>query len=79
MKIKHSVVTDDKEANELYGIVTDICLAPYPTVEEQDMAIMACKHTFKHELDKLVWKAFEVGFKIGENNANIKDADMYDA
>jgi hypothetical protein len=79
MKVKHSVETEDMEANELYRMVTDICLASYTTVEEQNIAIIAGKHTFKHELDKLVLKAFEVGYKIGDNNANIKDAAMYDA
>ena len=79
MKIKHSVVTEDMEADELYSMVTALCLAPYPTVEEQNMAIVAGKHTFKHELDELILKAFDVGCKIGMNNANIKDAAMYDA
>jgi hypothetical protein len=79
MKIKHSVETDDREAGELYNMVTGLCLAIYPTVEEQDMAIIAGQHAFKQELDKLILKAFDVGFKIGDNTANIKDAAMYDA
>lgn len=79
MKVKHSVETEDLEAEVLYSMVTAICLAPYPTVEEQNMAIVAGKHTFKDELDELVLKAFDVGFKIGMNNANVKDAAMYDA
>lgn len=79
MKIKHSVETEDMEAEVLYSMVTALCLAPYPTVEEQNMAIVEGKHTFKHELDQLVLKSFDVGFKIGMNNANVKDAAMYDA
>jgi hypothetical protein len=79
MKVKHSVETEDVEADLLYNMVTAICLAPYPTVEEQNAAILAAKLEFKTKLDELVLKAFKVGCKIGKKKADITDAAMYDA
>lgn len=79
MKVKHSVETEDMEVDMLYSMVTAICLAPYPTVEEQNAAIIAGKESFKTKLDELVLKAFKVGCKIGKKKADVTDAAMYDA
>lgn len=79
MKIKHSVETEDEEVSLLYDMVTSICLAPYPTVEEQNAAIIAGKIAFKKALDELVLKSFKVGCKIGKKKADVTDATMYDA
>lgn len=77
MKVKHSVVTDDMECADLYTIATTVCLATYPTVEEQNAAIMAAKDAFKVKLDELVAKAFKLGSKIGKKSADATDTAMY--
>lgn len=79
MKVRHSIETEDVEADMLYNMVTSICLASYSTVEEQSAAIMAAKLVFKTKLDELVLKAFKVGTKIGKKKADVSDSAMYDA
>lgn len=77
MKVKHSVMTDDKECSDLYVIATTACLATYTTIEEQNAAILAAQNIFKTKLDELVLKAFKIGKKMGKKSSDTMDTTMY--
>ena len=61
MEIKHWVETTENEASDLYMHAITIATASYPTVEEQDAAILAAMPHFKSALDDLVSVAYELG------------------
>lgn len=63
MEIKHWVETSEKEAGDLYMMAVAVATATYPTVEEQDAAILAAMPAFKSALDDLVCEAFKLGIK----------------
>lgn len=77
MKVKHSVMTEDSECADLYVIATTACLATYPTIEEQNAAILAARDVFKTKLDDLVLKAFKIGKKMGKKSSDTMDTAMY--
>jgi len=77
MKVKHTVETNDAEVDVLYSMVSSICLATYPTVEEQNAAVVAGKVAFKKALDDLVAKAFKCGTKLGKKSSDTMDTEMY--
>jgi len=61
MKVNHWVETTDQEASDLYMMAISIATASYPTVEEQDAAILTAMPHFKTVLDDLVSQAFKLG------------------
>ena len=63
MEIKHWVETTEPEANELYMMAITTATTSYPSVEEQDAAILAEMVSFKSKLDELVSEAFALGHK----------------
>lgn len=62
MKVNHWVETTEQEASDLYMHAITIAKASYPTVEEQDMAILEAMPHFKAALDDLVSQAFKLGY-----------------
>ena len=79
MKVKHSIETEPAECDMLYGMVTSVCLAAYPSTEAQTEALMSAKMVFKAKLDEYVARAFAVGQRVGKNKADSKDSSMYEA
>ena len=77
MKVKHTVETNDAEVETLYSMVSGICLATYPTMEEQTAAVVAGKVSFKNALDELIAKAFKIGTKMGKKSSDTMDTEMY--
>lgn len=63
MEIKHWVETTEEEANELYMIAIKTATATYPSMEEQDAAILAEMPAFKSKLDEFVSEAYVLGNK----------------
>jgi hypothetical protein len=63
MEIKHWVETSEQEAGELYMMAIAVATATYPTVEEQDSAILKAMPDFKSRLDDLISMAYELGRK----------------
>ena len=77
MKVRHTVETNDSEVEALYSMVSGICLATYPSVEEQTAAVVAGKVAFKSALDELIAKAFKIGTKMGKKSSDTMDTAMY--
>ena len=63
MEIRHWVETTEQECNELFMMVVAVATASYPTVEEQDAAILTAMPEFKSKLDDLISIAYELGRK----------------
>ncbi len=77
MKVRHIVESEMEECEALYMVATTACLTVYPTVEEQNAAILAAKDVFKTHLDMLLAKAYGLGKKM--EDADTKDKAMYEA
>jgi len=75
MKVNHWVETTDQEANDLYMHAITIATATYPTVEEQDAAILAAMPHFKTALDDLVSQAFKLGYTKKRKSKNTTETE----
>ena len=76
MIVRHSIETEKAEADMLFELVSSICLAVYPSVEEQTLHVEAAKLTFKNALDEIVHHSFKIGQKVC-STADEKDTEMY--
>jgi len=76
MIVRHSIETEKTEADMLFELVSSVCLAVYPSVEEQGVHVEAAKVSFKTALDELVCHAFKVGQKVC-STGDTKDTEMY--
>ena len=63
MEIKHWVETSEEEANDVYMMAIRTATASYPSVEEQDSAILSEMSAFKSKLDELISEAYALGRK----------------
>jgi hypothetical protein len=61
MEIKHWVETSEDEASYLYMMVVSVATATYPTVEDQNAAILSAMPEFKAALDDLISEAYKLG------------------
>ena len=71
MEIKHWVETTEPEANELYMMAITVATASYPSIEEQDAAILSGMAEFKSKLDEFVTSAYTLGRKYHEHHLNV--------
>lgn len=77
MEIEHIVRTSIEECDELYMIAVRVAAASYPSVEEQNAAILAALPEFKAKLDSIAAIAYGLGKKM--KKANKADTAMYGA
>jgi hypothetical protein len=77
MEIKHTLVASEAECHALFEVVKDACLLAYPSKDAQDKGLDLAKIKHKEILDKQVNEAFQIGYKVGLNQANTKDDIMY--
>jgi len=77
MQIKHTLEASDDECTALFTLVKTCCLTPYPSKDAQDKALDACAVTFRKMIDEHTNNAFQLGYKVGLNSANVKDDEMY--
>jgi len=71
MEIKHWVETSEEEANDVYMMAIKTATASYPSIEEQDAAILAEMPAFKSKLDELISEAYRLGIKKHDHHLNV--------
>lgn len=77
MEIEHIVRTSKEECDDLYMMAIKVAIASYPSVEEQNAAILAEAPMFKAKLDELVKQAYSLGKKMKKSDK--LDKTMYGA
>lgn len=76
MKISHWVETTDQEVNDLYMMAVKVATATYPSIEEENAAILATMPLFKSALDDLVSQAFKLGYEKKKKMGKLKEMSV---
>lgn len=77
MKIKHNIEIEDTDVETLYAILATPATQTYGSIALQTEALVTARPVFAEAVDKLVQKAFKLGYNVGRAKADTKDMEMY--
>ena len=74
MDLNYTVASSEDEANSLYMMAISIATATYPSVDAENVAILAGMPAFKAALDALAEEAFILGQSTSPMAVSVKSS-----